>query len=124
MPDQVITVTVPPNLLYLASKAAGNAGATASRLIEAALKMYQGISRDEAIAQMNEVRAPRSDLRQGGQKSAKIDPKWLDGIEHLSLANRVGLLMLVYDLSREDAEEFESKGPWNLKAGRPRKVAQ
>lgn len=121
MPTQVVTVSVPPNLLHLASKVAGNAGASANKLIEAALKIYQGIPRDEAISQINDYNLQRSNLREGGKKSVRIDPKWLEGIEGLSRANRVGLLMLVYDMTKQDAEEFEINGPWHIKPGRPRK---
>lgn len=121
MSTQVVTVSVPPNLLHLASKVAGQAGASANKLIETALKIYQGIPRDEAIAQMSEAPSNRTDLKQGGKKSAKVDTKWLEGIEGLSRANRVGLLMLVYDMTRDEADEFEMNSPWHLKVGRPRK---
>ena len=118
MPLRTVAVnTGQGNLLRLTAKVTGNPGASANRLIEAALRAYHGENKDEIIRDIS-----RSDTRAldgGGKKHARVDETLVNGIENISRAGRIGLAMLTWDMTFEEASEWEKN---RVPMGRPRKA--
>lgn len=113
------TVTVnlgQSNLLTLASKVMGVPGASANRMIEAAIRAYRGEDKDEIISRVS--RYDSRALHGGGAKHARVDDGLLSGIENISRAGRIGLAMLMYDMTLQEAAEWEAG---RVPIGRPRK---
>jgi hypothetical protein len=103
-----VNVNVPPDLMEAAARTIGKAGVTAGRIVEAAFKLVQGEPRDQVI---EDTSPTMNRLKNGGQLRVNMDAKWLEGLGNLSQANRVGLLMLIHDISKEEAEVMEAAMP-------------
>lgn len=106
MPLRSISVNVgPTNMVHLAGRVMGMPGASTNRILEAAIRAYNGEDRASIIRKMSGN--TRHNLKDGGKKLAKIDDELLTGISNISEAGRIGLFLLMYeDMSREEAEEL------------------
>ena len=105
------------SILSLASKVIGAPGASANRMIEAAIRAYRGESRDEIIRRVS--KRDTHALNGGGYKYARIDEALIDGIDNVSRAGRIGLALLMYEgMTLDEATEWESG---RVPMGRPRK---
>lgn len=104
------------NILCLASKVIGVPGASANRMIEAAIRAYRGENRADIIKRVSRHDSPA--LSGGGQKHARIDESLVTGIENISRAGRIGLAMLMYDMTIDEACEWETG---LVRMGRPPK---
>ena len=103
------------NILTLASKVMGTPGASANRMIEAAIRAYRGEAREEIVRRVSQ--RDSSALSGGGTKYARIDEDLISGIKNISRAGRIGLALLMYeDMTLEEATEWEDG---RVRRGRP-----
>jgi hypothetical protein len=121
MPTKDIKVSLPGEMLFdTASKVLGVAGISANKLINTALRLYNGEDRDELVREIQ----PQSNLR-GSKKRAKVDAALVGDTENAAWAVRVGLGMAM-GMEREQAEEWASTivmhGGKREGSGRPRKT--
>lgn len=123
MPTRPVTVIVPDDMLSVAAKVIGQASTSVNRLIEAAFRAYSGQPRDEIIRAVYQQNVANENLRMGGRKTALVASELLENIEdEKSYAGRIGLLMLMYNMTKEEAKKAMDGNPsWQVNMGRPRK---
>jgi len=120
MTQRTIAVNVGKSvILSRASIALGVPGTSASLMIEAAIRAYRGESRADIIDAISRYGSGHNGGR-GGTIYAHIDDNLIAGIDNVSRAGRIGLAMITYDMSLDEATQWESG---RVTPGRPRSVS-
>ena len=106
-PLRSVGVTLPDDVMYFASGILQIPGISVNRIIEAGIRAYRGETLDQirdSVGTHGTYSA--DDLKRGGKKDARLAIDLVEDLKNKSKAARVGLAMIAYGWSREDAERW------------------